>query len=44
MDPGAAPSAYPVELDAALDNNGQTMTGTLLLSANLRITVVLQRQ
>jgi hypothetical protein len=41
---GSPPSQYPVELDAALDNNGQTLTGTLLLSADLRITVVLQKQ
>jgi hypothetical protein len=44
VDAGSAPSAYPVELDGALDNNGQTLTGTLLLSQSLRITVVLQRQ
>jgi hypothetical protein len=44
IDPGAAPSAYPVELDGALDNNGETLTGTLLLSASLRVTVVLQKQ
>lgn len=42
--PGAIPSAYPVELDAALDSSGKTLTGTLALSADLRITVVLTKQ
>ena len=41
---GSAPSQYPVELDAALDNSGQTLTGILALSSDLRITVVLQKQ
>ncbi len=41
---GSAPSQYPVELDAALDNNGQTLTGTLALSTDVRLTVVLQKQ
>ncbi len=41
---GSAPSQYPVELDAALDSSGKTMTGTLALSTSLRITVVLTKQ
>jgi len=41
---GSAPSQYPIELDAALQNNGQTLTGTLALSSDVRITVVLQKQ
>jgi hypothetical protein len=41
---GSAPSQYPVELDAALDSTGKTLTGTLALSTDLRVTVVLQKQ
>jgi hypothetical protein len=41
---GAIPSDYPVELDAALDSTGKTLTGTLALSTDLRVTVVLQKQ
>jgi hypothetical protein len=41
---GSAPSDYPVELDAALDSTGKTLTGTLALSTDLRVTVVLQKQ
>jgi hypothetical protein len=41
---GSAPSQYPVELDAALDGTGKTLTGTLALSTDLRVTVVLQKQ
>jgi hypothetical protein len=41
---GAIPSGYPVELDAALDSTGKTLTGTLALSTDLRVTVVLQKQ
>ena len=41
---GAVPSDYPVELDAALDSTGKTLTGTLALSTDLRVTVVLQKQ
>jgi hypothetical protein len=41
---GAIPSDYPVELDAALDSTGKTLTGTLAISTNLRVTVVLQKQ
>jgi hypothetical protein len=40
----AIPSDYPVELDAALDSTGKTLTGTLALSTDLRVTVVLQKQ
>jgi hypothetical protein len=40
---GTLPSGYPVELDAALDSAGKTLTGTLALSANLRVTVVLTK-
>jgi len=41
---GSPPSQYPVELDAALDSTGKTLTGTLALSTDLRVTVVLQKQ
>ena len=41
---GSAPPQYPVELDAALDSTGKTLTGTLALSTDLRVTVVLQKQ
>jgi hypothetical protein len=41
---GAVPSGYPVELDAALDSTGKMLTGTLALSTDLRVTVVLQKQ
>lgn len=41
---GSAPSQYPVELDAALDSTGKTLTGTLALSSTLRVTVVLTKQ
>jgi hypothetical protein len=41
---GTLPSGYPVELDAALDSTGKTLTGTLALSADLRVTVVLTKQ
>jgi hypothetical protein len=41
---GTLPSGYPVELDAALDGTGKTLTGTLALSTDLRVTVVLQKQ
>jgi hypothetical protein len=41
---GAIPSGYPVELDAALDSTGKTLTGTLALSSTLRVTVVLTKQ
>jgi hypothetical protein len=41
---GAIPSGYPVELDAALDSTGHTLTGTLALSSTLRVTVVLTKQ
>jgi|tagenome__1003787_1003787.scaffolds.fasta_scaffold20630757_2 hypothetical protein len=41
---GTLPSGYPVELDAALDSTGKTLTGTLALSTNLRVTVVLTKQ
>jgi hypothetical protein len=33
-----------VELDAALDSTGKTLTGTLALSTSLRVTVVLTKQ
>jgi len=39
----AAPSQYPVELDAALDPTGGTLIGTLTLPPD-RVTVRLQRQ
>jgi hypothetical protein len=41
---GTLPSGYPVELDAALDSTGKTLTGTLALSTDLRVTVVLTKQ
>jgi hypothetical protein len=41
---GSPPSQYPVELDAALDSTGTTLTGTLALSTDLRVTVVLTKQ
>jgi hypothetical protein len=41
---GSAPSQYPVELDAALDSTGTMLTGTLALSTDLRVTVVLTKQ
>jgi len=41
---GTLPSGYPAELDAALDSTGKTLTGTLALSTDLRVTVVLTRQ
>jgi len=37
------PSGYPVELDAALDSSGSSLTGTLLLDGQ-RITVRMQKQ
>jgi hypothetical protein len=40
----ALPAQYPVELDAALDSTGKTLTGTLALSTDLRVTVVLTKQ
>jgi hypothetical protein len=41
---GSAPSQYPVELDAALSSDGTTLTGTLALATDLRVTVVLTKQ
>ncbi len=40
---GSTPAQYPVELDAALDATGTTLTGTLNL-AGTRVTVVLTKQ
>jgi hypothetical protein len=41
---GAGANQYPVELDAALDSTGKTLTGTLAISSTLRVTVVLTKQ
>lgn len=42
VDTAAVPSAYPAELDGALDSSGKSLTGTLLLNG-VRITVRLTR-
>ena len=41
---GTPPDQYPDELDGALDATGSTLTGTLMLGAGTRLTVVLQKQ